>query len=80
MPDTELQLALSQLFSSPLCERLLAGCVRETCLTRMTLARDILLLICVLQHGEVGGGCEGRGGEEGVTMWRGGCEGVGRRA
>lgn len=53
MPDTELQLAMSQLFGSPLCERLLASCVREICLTRLDVARDILLLISLLQHGEV---------------------------
>ena len=53
MADTELQLAISQLFSSPLCEQLLAACIRETCLTRMDLVGDILLLICLLQHGEV---------------------------
>lgn len=53
MPDTELQLAISQLFSSPLCEQLLASCVREICLTRRDVARDVLLLICLLQHGEV---------------------------
>lgn len=53
MPDTEMQLTMSQLFSSPLCERLLANCVREVCLTRLGVARDILLLICLLQHGEV---------------------------
>jgi nuclear pore complex protein Nup160 len=51
VPDAELQLKISQLFSSPLCERLLAACVREACLTRMSVARDILLLICLLQHG-----------------------------
>ena len=51
---TELQLKMSQLFTSPLSEQLLADCVRDCCLTRITVARDLLLFICFLQYrGEV---------------------------
>ena len=48
--DSETQLALSQLFASPLSERLLSEILRERCLARLTVAGDVLLLLCLLQH------------------------------
>ena len=48
--DSEVQLAMSQLFASPMCEKLLADIVRERCSARLTIARDVLLLVCLLQH------------------------------
>ena len=48
--DSEVQLAISQLFASPLCERVLANTVREKCSARLTIARDILLLLSLLHH------------------------------
>ena len=48
--DPDLQLAMSQLFASPMSERLLANIVRERCSARLTLARDTLLLLSLLRH------------------------------
>ena len=48
--DTDVQLALSQLFSSTVCEKLIAGAVKESCFARMIFIRDILITLCILQH------------------------------
>jgi hypothetical protein len=48
--DSETQLAMSQLFASPVSERLLADIVRRRCLARLMVTTDLLLLISLLQH------------------------------
>ena len=48
--DSETQLAMSQLFASPVSERLLADIVGRRCLARLMVTTDLLLLISLLQH------------------------------
>ena len=45
LPDSEIQVLTSRVF-----ENVIASIVKDTCLTRMTVARDILLLISMLQY------------------------------
>ena len=48
---SELQLAISQLFTSQVAVVALGAAFRETCLSRLQLCRDVLVLLCVVQEG-----------------------------